>query len=129
MVRVKSSVTAHKRKKRVLKEAKGQWGHRSKRYKEAIKSINRSRVFSYRDRKVKKREFRNVWIIRIKAACEIAGISYSRFIKGLQNAQVEINRKILADLAVNSVGAFNKLVEVAKNASPKVAAVKVSKKN
>jgi large subunit ribosomal protein L20 len=77
MVRVKSSVVAHKRKKRVLKEAKGQWGHRSKRYKEAIKSINRSRVFSYRDRKVKKREFRNVWIIRIKAGCELAGSSSS----------------------------------------------------
>ena len=127
MVRVKSSVTAHKRKKRVLKEAKGQWGHHSKRYKEAIKSINRSRVFSYRDRKVKKREFRNVWIIRIKAACEMAGISYSRFIKGLQNAQIEINRKILADLAVNSAGAFNKLVELARNASPSTVASKVSK--
>lgn len=128
MVRVKSSVTAHKRKKRVLKEAKGQWGHRSKRYKEAIKSINRSRVFSYRDRKVKKREFRNVWIIRIKAACELAGISYSRFIKGLQNAQVEVNRKILADLAVNSTGAFNKLVEMAKNAAPTATAAKATKK-
>ncbi len=128
MVRVKSSVTAHKRKKRVLKEAKGQWGHRSKRYKEAIKSINRSRVFSYRDRKVKKREFRNVWIIRIKAACELAGISYSRFIYGLNNANVEINRKVLADLAVNSIGAFNQLVEVAKKAPAKTAAVKTSKK-
>ena len=128
MVRVKSSVTAHKRKKRVLKEAKGQWGHRSKRYKEAIKSINRSRVFSYRDRKVKKREFRNLWIIRIKAACELAGISYSRFIKGLQNAKVEVNRKILADLAVNSVAAFNKLVEVAQKAAPSASVAKAASK-
>jgi large subunit ribosomal protein L20 len=128
MVRVKSSVTAHKRKKRVLKEAKGQWGHRSKRYKEAIKSINRSRVFSYRDRKVKKREFRTLWIVRIKAACELAGMSYSRFIKGLQNAKVEVNRKILADLAVNSTAAFNKLVEVAKNAAPTAAAKKATQK-
>jgi large subunit ribosomal protein L20 len=128
MVRVKSSVVAHKRKKRVLKEAKGQWGHRSKRYKEAIKSINRSRVFSYRDRKVKKREFRNVWIIRIKAGCELAGISYSRFIKGLSNAKVEINRKILADLAVNSTAAFNQLVEVAKAAVVTAPVAKVSKK-
>ena len=128
MVRVKSSVVAHKRKKRVLKEAKGQWGHRSKRYKEAIKSINRSRVFSYRDRKVKKREFRSLWIVRIKAACEMAGMSYSRFIKGLLNAKVDINRKILADLAVNSVDAFNKLVEVAQKAAPSVAAAKTAKK-
>lgn len=128
MVRVKSSVTAHKRKKRVLKEAKGQWGHRSKRYKEAIKSINRSRVFAYRDRKVKKREFRSLWIIRIKAACELAGISYSRFIKGLQTAKVDINRKILADLAVTSAGAFNKLVEVAKSAAPTAAPKTVAKK-
>ena len=128
MVRVKSSVTAHKRKKRVLKEAKGQWGHRSKRYKEAIKSINRSRVFSYRDRKVKKRDFRSLWIVRIKAACEVAGMSYSRFIKGLHNAKVDINRKILADLAVNSVDAFNKLVEVAQKAAPSVAVAKVAKK-
>lgn len=128
MVRVKSSVTAHKRKKRVLKEAKGQWGHRSKRYKEAIKSINRSRVFSYRDRKVKKREFRSLWIVRIKAACELAGISYSRFIKGLQNAKVEINRKILADLAVNSVAAFNKLVEVAQKAAPSASSAKAAQK-
>ncbi len=128
MVRVKSSVTAHKRKKRVLKEAKGQWGHRSKRYKEAIKSINRSRVFSYRDRKVKKRDFRSLWIVRIKAGCELAGMSYSRFIKGLQNAKVEINRKILADLAVNSTAAFNKLVEVAQKANPTVAAAKAAQK-
>ena len=128
MVRVKSSVVAHKRKKRVLKEAKGQWGHRSKRYKEAIKSINRSRVFSYRDRKVKKREFRSLWIVRIKAACEMAGMSYSRFIKGLLNAKVDINRKILADLAVNSVDAFNKLVEVAQKAAPSVAVAKTAKK-
>ena len=123
MVRVKSSVTAHKRKKRVLKEAKGQWGNRSKRYKEAIKSINRGRVYAFRDRKAKKREFRNLWIVRINAACKAAGISYSRFIKGLQNAKVDINRKILADLALNSAAAFNKLVEVAQ-AAPAVKAKK-----
>src|SRR6185436_17516149 len=117
MVRIKSSVTAHKRKKRVLKEAKGQWGSRSKHYKEAIKSINRGRVYAYRDRKVRKREFRSLWIVRIKAACEMAGISYSRFIKGLQNAKVDLNRKILAELAANSTAAFNKLVEVAKQAA------------
>jgi large subunit ribosomal protein L20 len=122
MVRIKSSVTAHKRKKRVLKEAKGAFGHRSKRYKEAIKTVNRARVYAYRDRKVNKRTFRSLWIVRIKAACEMAGISYSRFINGLQNAKVDINRKMLADLAANSTAAFNKLVEVAQQAAAPAAA-------
>jgi large subunit ribosomal protein L20 len=117
MVRIKSSVTAHKRKKRVLKEAKGAFGSRSKHYKEAIKTINRGRVYAYRDRKVNKRAFRSLWIVRIKAACEAAGMSYSRFMKGLQVAKVELNRKVLADLAANSSAAFNKLVEVAQQAS------------
>ena len=127
MVRIKSSVTAHKRKKRVLKEAKGSWGSRSKHHKEAIKTINRGRVFSYRDRKVKKREFRNIWVIRIKAACEMAGISYSRFMRGLKNAKVDLNRKVLAELAANSTNAFNKLVEVAQKSAPAVAPKAVKK--
>jgi large subunit ribosomal protein L20 len=127
MVRIKSSVTAHKRKKRVLKEAKGQWGSRSKHYKEAIKSINRGRVYAYRDRKVNKRAFRSLWIVRIKAACEMAGISYSRFMKGLQNAKVDLNRKVLADLAANSTAAFNKLVEVAQQAQTAAPAPKAAK--
>jgi large subunit ribosomal protein L20 len=128
MVRIKSSVTAHKRKKRVLKDAKGQWGSRSKHYKEAIRSVRRGKVFAFRDRKVRKREFRYLWIVRIKAACELAGMSYSRFIKGLENAKVTINRKILADLAMNSTAAFNKLVDVAKQAAqPEAATVTVSK--
>jgi large subunit ribosomal protein L20 len=125
MVRIKSSVTAHKRKKRVLKEAKGQWGNRSKHYKEAIRSVRRGKVYAFRDRKARKRDFRALWIVRIKAACELAGISYSRFMKGLENAKVDLNRKILADLAANQTGAFNKLVEVAKQAeapTPKAAA-------
>jgi large subunit ribosomal protein L20 len=125
MVRIKSSVTAHKRKKRVLKEAKGAFGSRSKHYKEAIKTINRGRVYAYRDRKVNKRAFRSLWIVRIKAACELAGMSYSRFIGGLKNAKVDLNRKVLAELAANSTAAFNKLVEVAQQApaAPKVAKV------
>ena len=77
---------------------------------------------------MKKRDFRSLWIVRIKAGCELAGMSYSRFIKGLLNAKVDINRKILADLAVNSVDAFNKLVEVAKNAAPAVSPKKVAQK-
>lgn len=84
-------------------------------------------MFSYRDRKVKKRDFRALWIIRIKAGCELAGMAYSRFIKGLSSANVEINRKILADLAVNSPVAFNKLVEVAQQANAASAAKPVAK--
>jgi large subunit ribosomal protein L20 len=127
MVRIKSSVTAHKRKKRVLKEAKGAFGNRSKRYKEAIKTINRGRVYAYRDRKVNKRAFRSLWIVRIKAACEAAGIQYSRFMSGLKKANVDLNRKVLADLAANSTTAFNKLVEVAKQTLAAAPAPKVAK--
>jgi len=114
MARIKTSVASRKRKKRTLKKAKGQFGHRSKHIRQAERSLMRGMRYSYRDRKVKKRLFRGLWIIRIKAACEEAGIAYSRFIKGLSNAQVAINRKVLADLAVHSPAAFQKLVSLAK---------------
>lgn len=126
MVRIKSSVYAHKRKKRVLKEAKGQWGDRSKRYKEAIKSLTASRQFSYYDRKKKKGDFRSLWIIRLNAACRESGMSYSRFIHGLKRANIGLDRKVLADLAVTQPEAFAQIVETAKNApainisSPKI---------
>lgn len=116
MVRVRSVLTAHRRKKRVLKRAKGQYAQRSKRYQQAKRSLLKSRVYSYRDRKVKKRDFRTLWIVRINAACKAADITYSRFIKGLVNAKVELNRKMMAELAVQSPEAFNKLVEVSKAA-------------
>ena len=83
MVRIKTNVYSHKRKKRILKEAKGQWGDRSKRYKEAIKSLMGARQYSYYDRKKKKGDFRSLWIVRLNAACRESGISYSRFINGL----------------------------------------------
>ena len=114
MVRVRGVHSAHRRKKRVLKQAKGQFGQRSRRYQQAKRSIIKGLVYAYRDRKVKKREFRGLWIIRINAACQEAGITYSRFIQGLKNARVEINRKLLAEMAVNSPSAFKKLVKMAK---------------
>lgn len=114
MVRIKNAVTAHKRKKRVLKMAKGQFGHRSKRYRQAKRSVMKGLMYAFRDRKVRRREFRHLWIVRINAACREAGISYSRFIKGLKAARVEVNRKIIADLAVHAPDAFKRLVETAK---------------
>lgn len=118
MVRIKHSVATHKRKKRLLKKARGQFGDRSKRYQQARRSLKRGMVYTYRDRKVKKREIKNVWIIRINAACRENGISYSRFIKALNDAKIEINRKILADLAVNAPETFDNLVKMAKDSKP-----------
>ena len=114
MVRIKSSVTAHKRKKRVLKKAKGQFGHRSTRYQQAKRSVVKGMAYEFRDRKAKKRAFRSLWIVRITAACKEAKISYSKFINGLLKAKVEINRKMIAELAVTSPGAFKKLVKLAQ---------------
>lgn len=115
MVRAKHAVATRRRKKRVLKAAKGQFAQRSKRYQQARRSVVRSMVYEYRDRKVRKREFRALWITRINAACKEAGITYSRLIAGLLKAKVEINRKLLADLAVTSPGAFRKLIKVAQD--------------
>ncbi|MDE2009551.1 MAG: 50S ribosomal protein L20 [Candidatus Omnitrophica bacterium] len=128
MVRIKSNVYAHKRKKRVLKEAKGQFGNRSKRYKEAIKSLIASRQYAYFDRKKKKGDYRSLWIVRLNAACREAGISYSRFISGLKKANIALDRKVLADLAVTQPEVFNQLIEQTKTESPKAAAKKAAKK-
>lgn len=114
MVRIKSSVTSHKRKKKVLKKAKGQFGHRKKRFKQAKPSVVKGLQYEYRDRKVKKREFRNLWIIRINAACREEGMSYNRFIEGLNKAEVLVNRKMIAEIAVSDPVAFKKLVELSK---------------
>ena len=129
MVRIKTNVYSHKRKKRVLKEAKGQFGDRSKRYKEAIKSLIGSRQYAYFDRKKKKGEYRSVWIIRLNAACRESGITYSRFISGLKAADIKLDRKVLADLAVTQPEVFAQIVEQAKKLKPKVAVKKaVAKK-
>ncbi|MBI3314535.1 MAG: 50S ribosomal protein L20 [Candidatus Omnitrophica bacterium] len=116
MVRIKTNVYSHKRKKRVLKEAKGQWGERSKRYKEAAKSLIAGKQYAYYDRKKKKSDFRSLWIIRLNAACRELGVAYSRFINGLKIAKIAIDRKILADMAVTAPDAFAKIVEMAKQA-------------
>ncbi|OGX27209.1 MAG: 50S ribosomal protein L20 [Omnitrophica WOR_2 bacterium RIFCSPHIGHO2_01_FULL_48_9] len=121
MVRVKHAVSTRRRKKRLLKRAKGQFAQRSKRYRQAQKSVDRALVYSYRDRKVRKREFRSLWVVRINAACRENGMTYSRFIKGLINAKVEIDRKQLAELAVKSPAAFKKLVEIAQATVPAAA--------
>jgi large subunit ribosomal protein L20 len=114
MAKVKHSVATHRRKKRVLKQAEGYWGDRSKQFQQARRTLMRALVYAYRDRRMKKREFRQLWISRINAGCRQAGITYSRFINGLKKAKVDLDRKILADLAVRDENAFKKLVEIAK---------------
>ena len=114
MAKIKHSVATKRRKKRLLKKTKGFWGDRSKQYQQAKRALMHALVYAYRDRKVKKREFRSLWIARINAACREAGISYSRFMAGLKKAKVTLDRKILADLAVKDNQAFKKLVELVK---------------
>ena len=114
MGRIKHAVSTHRRKKRLLKRAKGQFLQRSKRYQQARRSLMKGMAYAYRDRKVRKREFRNLWILRINAACRENGMAYSRFIKGLTDAKVEINRKVLSELAIASPDAFKELVNIAK---------------
>ena len=116
MARVKKGVTAHARHKKILKLAKGYRGTRSRLFKKANETVMKGLYYARRDRRAKKREFRQLWIARINAAARINGLTYSRFIAGLAKAGVEVNRKMLADLAVNDAAAFAKLVEVAKNA-------------
>ena len=115
MPRVKGGVTSRRRKKKILKMAKGYVGGRSRLYRTAKETVRKALQYSYRDRKAKKREFRRLWILRINAMARMHGMSYSRFINGLKKAGVEINRKILADMAVNDEQGFVKLIEVAKN--------------
>ena len=114
MPRVAHAVAARKRRKRVLKAAEGQWGGRSRFLKRAKESVAKGMMYSYRDRKAKKRVFRVLWIARINAACRLNGVSYSKFIQGLKKAKILLDRKVLADLAVTDSNAFAKLVEAAK---------------
>jgi large subunit ribosomal protein L20 len=114
MAKIKHSVATRRRKKRLLKKAKGYWGDRSKQFQQARRTVMHALVYAYRDRRVKKRDFRKLWITRINAACRSTGITYSKFIHGLKNAKVGLDRKILADLAVRDEQAFKKLVEIAK---------------
>jgi large subunit ribosomal protein L20 len=110
-------VTAHRRHKAVLTEAKGFYGGRHSRYKEAVKTLRKAWEYQYTSRKLKKRDFRSLWIVRINAACREHGITYSRFIAQLAKAGVTLDRKVLADMAVTDPGAFKKLTEVAAAAT------------
>jgi len=114
MPRAKSSVVSHKRHKKILKLAKGYRGAKSKLYRVANQQVMKSLVYAYRDRKARKRDFRKLWIARINAAARMNGISYSRLMNGLKLAGININRKILADMAVNDAHSFGQLVEMAK---------------
>jgi len=114
MAKVKHSVATRRRKKRTLKSAKGFWGDRSKQYQQARRTLMHALVYAYRDRRNKKRAFRGLWITRINAACRQAGLTYSQLIHGLKKAKVDIDRKILAELAVNDSAVFKKLIEIAK---------------
>jgi large subunit ribosomal protein L20 len=114
MAKAKLAVKRRKRKKRLLKEAKGYWSDRSKQYQQARRTLQRALVYAYRDRRKKKIDFRRLWITRINAACRLSGISYNRFINGLKKQKVNLDRKILAELAVKDSQAFKKLVDIAK---------------
>ena len=115
MARVKGSLGAKKRHNRTLKLAKGYRGARSKQYRVAKQSVMRALTSSYAGRKEKKRQFRQLWIARINAAARLNGLSYSQFMHGLKLANVDLNRKVLADMAVTDAAGFAKLVEVAKS--------------
>ena len=116
MARIKRAVTSHKKRRRIFKQAKGDFGAKSKQYRTANAAVMKSMNYAYTGRKLKKRDFRKLWITRINAAARINGISYSRFMDGLKKSGIEVNRKILADMAVNDPAAFAKLAETAKNA-------------
>ncbi|MGL5406209.1 MAG: 50S ribosomal protein L20 [Propionibacteriaceae bacterium] len=114
MARVKRSVNAHKKRREVLEIASGYRGQRSRLYRKAKEQVQHSLRYAYRDRRAKKGDFRSLWIQRINAACRAEGMTYNRFINGLKNAGVEVDRKIMAELAVNDPKAFSALVEIAK---------------
>jgi len=117
MPRAKSAVPARARRRKILKAAKGNIGGRRKLYKTALQTVQRAGQFAYEHRRLRKRDFRRLWITRINAAARINGLSYSTLIAGLKAANVEVNRKLLADLAVRDAAAFAKLAEVAKTAA------------
>ncbi len=124
MPRVKGGYTTRRRRKAVLKLAKGYYGSKHTIYKTAHEQVMRSLRYAYRDRKQRKREFRKLWIQRINAACQLNGIKYSRFINGLSMANIEINRKMLSDMAVNDAEGFKKLVDLANKSLAKPTAKK-----
>lgn len=117
MSRVKRGKEKRRKRAKIFKEAKGYWGARSHCYRTAKEAVDKARLYAYRDRKARKRNFRRLWIIRVKAAAENNGISYNRFIHGLKEMNIRLNRKMLADLAVNSPQTFLRLVQKVKGQS------------
>ena len=115
MARVKGAMMTRKRRNKILKLAKGYWGAKSKHFKMANEQVMKSLKYAYIGRRLKKRDFRQLWIARINAACKMNGMNYSTFMHGLKLANVEINRKMLAELAVNDKAAFTQLTELAKS--------------
>ena len=116
MARVKGAMMTRKRRNKILKLAKGYWGAKSKHFKMANEQVMKSLQYAYVGRRLKKRDFRQLWIARISAGCKMNGMNYSTFMHGLKLANVEINRKMLAELAVNDKAAFTQLTELAKKA-------------
>ncbi len=114
MAKVNHAKSSHKRKKKVLKKAKGYWLDRSKRFRHAKEAVMKALTYAYRDRKVKKREIRALWIARINAACKENGLTYSQFIKALKSSKIALDRKILADIAINDPGVFSAIVKQVK---------------
>ena len=116
MARVKGAMMTRKRRNKILKMAKGYWGSKSKHFKMANQAVMKSLTYAYTGRRLKKRDFRQLWITRINAACKINGMNYSTFMNGLKKAGIVINRKMLSELAVNDKAAFTQLTETAKKA-------------
>ena len=116
MARIKGALATRKRRNKMLKLAKGYWGAKSKHFKMAKQAVLKSGNYAYIGRKLKKRDFRSLWITRISAQCKIEGINYSRFMYGLKKSGIELNRKMLSELAINDKAAFAQLVETAKKA-------------
>ena len=116
MARVKGAMMTRKRRNKVMKMAKGYWGSRSKHFRVANEAVMKSLTQAYAGRRLKKRDFRSLWITRISAACKMNGMNYSAFMHGLKVAGIEINRKMLAEMAISNPAAFTQLVEIAKKA-------------
>ncbi len=116
MTRVRNAVATKKRRKKVLKKAKGYFGNKSRLFRYAKDAVERAESYAYRDRRKKKTEFRQLWIVRINAACRVEGLRYSEFINGLNKAEVKLDRKALSELAIHEPAVFKELVEKAKSA-------------
>ena len=117
MARVKRGVMAHKRHKKLLEQAKGYWGSRSRRYAVAKQTVMKALSYAYRDRRHRKRDFRRLWVVRINAAARLHGLSYSRLISSLKKANIALDRKMLAELAVRDLASFGRVVEQAQRAA------------